>query len=83
MDNFPWILSWEKESQDPQNLRFQISITELQGRKTYVAELQAPQESDFQDTRLEVRCQRFLNSLNLSLCQISAWNSFYDQLLLT
>lgn len=47
-----------------------------------MAELQAPQESNFQDTKFEVSCHSFLNSLTLSLCQISVWNLVYNQLLL-
>lgn len=82
MDNFPWIPCWECGSQDPWNLKFQISIMELQSRKTYMVELQAPQENNFQDTTFEVSCQSFLNYLTLSLPRISAWNSFYNQLLL-
>lgn len=82
MDNFPWIPCWKNESQDLWNLRFQVSIMELQGRKTHMTELQAPQESNFQDTKFEVSCHSFLNSLTLSLCQISVWNLVYNHLLL-
>lgn len=82
MDNFPWIPCQECGSQDPWNLKFQISIMDLQSRNTYMAELQAPQESNFQNTMFEVSCQSFQNYLTSSLPQISAWNSFYNQLLL-